>query len=69
MIGMWRHQKKEDAKAFESSNENRFVRRVIVLMPLIVLASCLLAMVKPRLGVLVWVVFLVIGSIAKGREK
>jgi TMEM175 potassium channel family protein len=69
MIGMWRSQKKEDAEAFESSSEKQFVRRIIVLMPLIVLASCLLAMIEPRLGVLVWVIFLVIGRVANIRQK
>lgn len=69
MVMMWRHQKKHDSKTVDTSSKNRSVRRVIILMPVIVVVSCLLALVDPRLGILVWVVFPLTGTILKSGKQ
>jgi uncharacterized membrane protein len=68
MIGMWRHQKKLDSKTVDPSSEDRLIKRVIILMPVIAVASCLLALADPRLGVLVWIVFPLAGRMVKHRR-
>ncbi len=61
-------QKRQDSKTIDASSERRSIRRVIILMPIIVVASCLFPLVEPRLGVLVWVVFPLVGRMVKKRQ-
>ena len=68
MIGMWGHQKKLDSKTVDPSSEERSIKRVIILMPVIAVASCILALADPRLGVLVWIVFPLAGRMVKHRQ-
>jgi len=50
MIGMWRHQKKLDSKTVDPSSEERSIKRVIILMSVIAVASCLLCNQSALMG-------------------
>ncbi|MFC1821951.1 TMEM175 family protein [Thermodesulfobacteriota bacterium] len=56
-VGMWRLLEKEGLDPDKLSEMNRRVRTVIVLILVIAVISCLLATLKPQLGVFVWIVF------------
>lgn len=68
MIGMWRHQTLEDVKARSAGGENYAARQVLMFMPTIAVASCLLAFVDPKLGLAVWILFPWTGKRIKDRR-
>ncbi len=57
LVGMWRLLEKKALEPDTLREMNRRVRRVIIWMPVIAIISCLLTLVSPRLGILVWIVF------------
>ena len=55
LVGMWRSLVKKDQASDKRGEEKRSVKGVIILLPIIAIAACLLALIKPSIGVLVWI--------------
>ena len=66
---MWHSLKKEKLDSDLRSEINRHVKRVVIWMPVIAIVSCLLATVKPQLGILVWIVFPFAGIIIRRKRR
>jgi len=69
LVGMWRLLEKKGLEPDTLRDMNRRVRRVIILMPVIAIISCLLAIVNPQLGILVWIVFPFAGIIIRRKKR
>jgi uncharacterized membrane protein len=69
LVGMWRLLEKKGLEPDTVRDMNRRVRRVVILMPVIAIISCLLATVNPPLGILVWIVFPFAGIIKPRKRR
>lgn len=55
LVAMWRSQVSKNQASDNRTEEKRSVKGVIILIPIIAITSCLLALIKPLMGILVWI--------------
>ena len=55
LVAMWRSLVKKYQASDNEREENRSLKGVIILIPIIAITSCSLAFIKPSMGILVWI--------------